>query len=222
MMDAVLAMLASVQVAAATLTVRQRELAGSPVRGSMMWCWRRPPASQVRTVVLEVARPPELIVTVWPGASAGAAWSSVILTCQPSLGGGPATARSPPRLTRTPTSRPDGDHGRAAVGGPGLGGGAEIELRPRGRVGSCRAGRVEPDVRQPGTGPARSGPTGLALGEFGEVAVVAGGDQRLADRGIDGTARSSSAARSASAISSANSSLIRVSRAGHCVQPRKL
>jgi hypothetical protein len=36
MIDAVLAMLASAQVAAATLTVRQQERAGRPVRGSMM------------------------------------------------------------------------------------------------------------------------------------------------------------------------------------------
>ncbi len=35
-MAAVLAVLASTQLAAATLTVRQHELAGSPVAGSMM------------------------------------------------------------------------------------------------------------------------------------------------------------------------------------------
>ncbi len=37
MMAAVLAVFASVQVPAATLTVRQHDLAGSPVAGSMMW-----------------------------------------------------------------------------------------------------------------------------------------------------------------------------------------
>jgi hypothetical protein len=73
MMAAVLAVFASVQLPAATLTVRQQDLAGSPVAGSMMWCTCRPPTFQVRTVVLDVARPPELTVTVWPGADAGAA-----------------------------------------------------------------------------------------------------------------------------------------------------
>src|SRR5579871_3832859 len=105
MFAAVLAVLASAQVAAATLTVRQGDSTGAPVAGSMRWCILCRPVSQVRTVVLEVARPPDLIVTVWPGASSGAAWLSVTRTCQPSLGDGPATAMSPPRLTRTPTSR---------------------------------------------------------------------------------------------------------------------
>jgi hypothetical protein len=61
------------QVPAATLTVRQHDRAGSPVAGSMMWCTRRPPTVQARTVVLDVASPPELIVTVWPGADAAGA-----------------------------------------------------------------------------------------------------------------------------------------------------
>ena len=99
---AVLAVFASVQVPAATLTVRQHERAGWPVAGSTMWCIRRPSRDQVRTVVLEVARPPEMIATVWPGASGPAAWSSVTRTRQPPAGAGPATAMSPPRLTRTP------------------------------------------------------------------------------------------------------------------------
>jgi len=64
MIDAVLAMLASAQVAAATLTVRQQERAGSPVRGSMMWCIVLRSAVQVLTVVLDVARPPERSVMV--------------------------------------------------------------------------------------------------------------------------------------------------------------
>jgi hypothetical protein len=43
MRAAVAAALASTQVAAATLTVRQQVAAGAPVTGSMMWCRRRPP-----------------------------------------------------------------------------------------------------------------------------------------------------------------------------------
>jgi hypothetical protein len=73
MIAAVLAVLASTQLAAATLTVRQQDRAGSPVAGSMMWCIRRPPTAQARTVVLEVASPPERMVTVCPGASGAAA-----------------------------------------------------------------------------------------------------------------------------------------------------
>jgi hypothetical protein len=44
MIAAVLAMLASAQLAAATLTVRQTDSAGWPVRGSMRWCIGRPAA----------------------------------------------------------------------------------------------------------------------------------------------------------------------------------
>ncbi len=61
-------MFASAQLAAATLAVRHVPRAGAPVAGSMMWCIARPPWRQRRTTVLEVARPPEWIVTVWPGA----------------------------------------------------------------------------------------------------------------------------------------------------------
>lgn len=61
-------MFASAQLAAATLTVRHVPRAGAPVAGSMMWCIVRPSWRQRRTAVLEVARPPEWIVTVWPGA----------------------------------------------------------------------------------------------------------------------------------------------------------
>ena len=43
-MAAVLAVLASTQVAAATVTVRHQGAATSPVRGSTMWCTVRPAA----------------------------------------------------------------------------------------------------------------------------------------------------------------------------------
>ena len=55
---AVAAMLASRQLAAATLTVRQGPSAGRPDAGSTTWCRLSPPVVQRRTVVLEVARPP--------------------------------------------------------------------------------------------------------------------------------------------------------------------
>ena len=61
-------MFASAQLAAATLTVRHVPRTGAPVAGSMMWCIARPSWLQRRTAVLEVARPPERIETVWPGA----------------------------------------------------------------------------------------------------------------------------------------------------------
>ena len=73
MIAAVLAVFASVKLAAATLTVRQYGCAGAPVDGSMMWCTRRPPTVQARTVVLDVASPPAMMATVWPGAEDGAA-----------------------------------------------------------------------------------------------------------------------------------------------------
>ena len=60
-------MLASTQVAAATLTVRHGAAAGAPVRGidDVMGV----AAPQRRTVVLDVASPPERIAIVCPGAS---------------------------------------------------------------------------------------------------------------------------------------------------------
>ncbi len=61
-------MFASAQVAAATLTVRHALRTGAPVAGSMMWCIVWPSWLQRRTAVLDVARPPELIETVCPGA----------------------------------------------------------------------------------------------------------------------------------------------------------
>jgi hypothetical protein len=56
----VLAVLASTQLPAATLTVRQRDRAGRLVCGSMTWWLARP---QRRAVVLDVARPPVRIVS---------------------------------------------------------------------------------------------------------------------------------------------------------------
>jgi hypothetical protein len=58
MIAAVLAMFASTQEAAATVTVRHALSAGRPVAGSMRWC----ASPHRRTVVLDVARPPERTV----------------------------------------------------------------------------------------------------------------------------------------------------------------
>ncbi len=101
-----LAMFASTQLAAATLTVRQQESAGRPVAGSMMWCRLAPPRRHARAEVLEVARPPSRITTTWLGSTSAMtvskATSSAIPTSQPFAGGSPATLMSPPRLTSTP------------------------------------------------------------------------------------------------------------------------
>ena len=71
MMAAVLAVLASAQLAAATDTVRQYTGAGSPVRGSRMWCSTSPPRRQRRAVVLDVASPPSRMATTADGPPAG-------------------------------------------------------------------------------------------------------------------------------------------------------
>jgi len=104
MIAAVLAALASTQEAAATDTNFQYSLATSPVTGSTMWCRRRFPRRQVRTAVLELARPPEDKLTTCPTASAGVDESIEIPIGHPPGGGAPATDTSPPMLTRTPES----------------------------------------------------------------------------------------------------------------------
>ncbi len=101
-------MFAATQVAAATVTVRQHELAGSPVLGAMMWCTVVPPRRQDRPSTLEVARPPSLISTVCLMRTLSVVVSkrasSATPTSQPPSGAGPATLMSPPRLTRAPAS----------------------------------------------------------------------------------------------------------------------
>ena len=54
--------------------------------------------------------------------------ASSIPTDQPASGAGPAMARSPPRLTRNPPGSCRSAGARRPVGGPGLGGGAEVDL----------------------------------------------------------------------------------------------
>ena len=103
---AVLATLASTHVAAATVAVRQQDLAGSPVRGvdeaAKRWrCRCREPRCPS---TLDVARPPSLIGHELPVDATLAVVvsklaSSATPTSQPSARGGPATLMSPPRLT---------------------------------------------------------------------------------------------------------------------------
>src|SRR5437773_450806 len=99
---AVDAMLASRQVAAATVTVRKGPVAGRLVRGSMMWWSTAVPRVQRRTVVLEVATPPAGTQITSPSASGLTRLSSSMWIRQPPEGGVPAIAMSPPRLTSTP------------------------------------------------------------------------------------------------------------------------
>ena len=89
---------------AATLTVRQGPRTGAPAAGSMMWCIVTPSWRQRRTAVEEVARPPEAIEIVCPGASGPSRWSSVTWISQPSAGAAPAVAMSPPRLDQHPAA----------------------------------------------------------------------------------------------------------------------
>ena len=116
MMAAVLAMFACSAVSAATDTVRQTGVTGSPLRGSRMWCSVTPPRRQRRAAVPEVARPPALmaIIADWPaGGSSGCPVMSWTRTRQPPSGACPATEMSPPRLTSTP--QPSRSASRAAA-----------------------------------------------------------------------------------------------------------
>ena len=155
--DAVLAVFASTQVAAVTDTVRQGEAAGSPVRGFSTWCSTRSPRTQRRADVLEVASPPAAMATVDVGpvtSSSGRPGRSWTRTTQPPGGGGPATATSPPRLTRTPQPS------RAAISAAALSAANAFAVAPRsnwmpaGTVSRApaRSSRSSRMRRQPGAG----------------------------------------------------------------------
>ena len=176
-----LAVFASTQVAAVTLTVRHGERAGRPVRGSMMWCASEP---QRRTLVLDVARPPERRVSACPGACGGA--SMVVGDPDRPAGGG--------RRARDGDVAAEVDEHARALGCRGR------PPRPRGRQpapsrwrrgrGSRRAGiRTTPRASSTDTAlqPAtrRGDEPGRPVADGREVAVVAGEDERLPDRGID-------------------------------------
>jgi hypothetical protein len=159
----VAAVLASAQVAAATETVRQIGAAGSPVRGSRMWCSTSPPRCQRRAAVDEVARPPSLIATTALGPRGGSSGMAV-MSCtrirQPPSGGWPATDVSPPRLTSTPQPS------RLAIRAADLSAAQPFTVAPRssctpGGMVSCLVATSSRMERHPGiirtrTGPARS------------------------------------------------------------------
>ena len=152
MMPAVLAVLASRARPAATLTVRQQDRAGSPVAGSMMWCSRRPSLAQARTVVLEVARPPALIVTVWPGAS-GPGGVVVGDPDPPAAGRRARHGDVAAQADQHRAAQLGRDHLGAPVSGPGLGRGAEVQLGPAGerdRGGSVPARPCASRAPRPG------------------------------------------------------------------------
>src|SRR5271165_1903979 len=67
MIAAVLAVLASVQLAAATVAVSQQLLTGRPVAGDRMWWSRTSPRRHRRSPVPDVASPPSRIATTGPG-----------------------------------------------------------------------------------------------------------------------------------------------------------
>ena len=120
-----------------------------------MWCSCTSPATQRRTVVPEVARPPVASATVGPGSSSSAAWSSAIRTGQPPSGAGPATATSPPRLTSTPVAEACAAHCalRSAA--------SAFAVAPRSSSTSRSTRTVRRSVsssirRQPGTGANRA------------------------------------------------------------------
>src|ERR1019366_9206578 len=99
---AVAAALASAQVAAATLTVCQGPSAGSPVRGSTMWCNPCPARRHWRQVIDEVATAPPASRTVCVRDEPCSSGLSATRIGRPPSGASRAMALSPPRLTSTP------------------------------------------------------------------------------------------------------------------------
>src|SRR5438309_9899978 len=101
-MAAVEAMLASTQEAAATLAVRHGPSTGMPVDGSMMWWRTTPPLVQRRTVMLDVAMPPDSMVMVSSSLWIAALLSSLVCTAKHCAGVSTANAILPTTLHITP------------------------------------------------------------------------------------------------------------------------
>ncbi len=121
---------------------------------------------------------PSARVTCW-GTSSG---RSCTVTCQPPSGVGPAVAMSPPRLTSTPVPSRSCDQPGAAVGGDGLGGGAEVELG----AGRHRQPAALEGQRAPAGRTAYDGHGAPVAAYQPDVAVVAEADQHRAERRVDG------------------------------------
>src|SRR5580704_4540254 len=96
MTDAVDAMLASTHDPATTDTVRQQLSTGSPVVGSTMWWTVRPPSSQRRAPVPEVANPPGPSATL---TGHGPSVNTSEIPISKRVIGSPVTETSPPRDT---------------------------------------------------------------------------------------------------------------------------
>ena len=153
---AVLAVLAATHVGPVAVTVRQYGVTGRPVRGSSRWCRTTPPRRQRRTVVLEVASPPEVSSTTHSGRTCASAGCSAIATLH-----GPAVRGGDPQVTaQADQGRPAElllERGGDEVGGPGLRRRAEVE---RGAGGDAQPVLGPPD--RPPRVRVRRGRLGLA------------------------------------------------------------
>ncbi len=158
--DAVAAMLASAQQAAATLTVRHRESAGAPVRGSMMWCIVDPSWLQRRTVVLEVARPPARDRDRLTRRLQARAMVVCHPHSQPPSGAVPR-GRVPAELDEHAAAARTRRGLCRAIGGPRFGRGAEIKPTPVGDA-TRRAARSSATVAPADTRAVSDGPRAWA------------------------------------------------------------
>ena len=107
------------------------------------------------------------------GLLGGASWRSAIRTTQPSGGGGPATARSPPRLTRTPVRvAAAAAIERVRSAQPALAVAPRSMRTPGGRVTDLWA-PIDPHATPPGDTLVANPDCGPIWWHFGEVPVVA-------------------------------------------------
>ena len=143
--------------AAATETSRHGVRAGSPVAGSMRWCRRTPPRSQLRTVRLLVASPPPSSVIDPPPGRPTAR--------------GTAVAMSPPAEIQ-----PRADERERVVDGLALDDAVQIEHDGLGAEEHASAKRERFEGRN-----AHRLDRVAVEGERGEIAVVAGGEQGATD-----------------------------------------
>ena len=137
--------------------------------------------------VAGLARPPRWMATTWSACAGGVDDARAMPTAHPPAGGGPATATSPPRLTRAPAPmRPAMRAAARSAARPSRSNrgpaGRHAEYGPR--DGADRAVRAA----YPATGPSAWGGPGAGP-HLGEVGVIAERGHRIADRGVDGPAR---------------------------------
>ena len=144
-----------------------------------------PPVRHRRTVVDDVARPPYHRVTASSASSNAVRCESATPTVQPSGGGGPDTAMSPPMLTSTPSPVADAAAAAARSTASALAVAPRSTQTPRGTT------TVPDGVELDGL------PSGHPLDAHGrrtvrrqalEAVVVADRPDRLADGGVDDAA----------------------------------